>query len=46
MSRGEARWHRVPYDAKGSTPCTDECENLEKIFQRNFEKPLDKLKIL
>lgn len=41
MSRGEARWHRAPHDAKGSTPCTDECENLEKIFEKTFQKPLD-----
>jgi hypothetical protein len=44
MSRGEARWHWVPHNAKGSTPCTDECENLEKIFEKTFQKPLDKTK--
>jgi hypothetical protein len=31
-----SRWHRVPHDAKGSTPSADESE-------KKFPKPLDKL---
>ena len=30
-----SRWHRVPHDAKGSTPSADESE-------KKFPKPLDK----
>jgi hypothetical protein len=38
MSRGGARWHRVPHDAKGSTPYTDEYERPPKKFLKNFSK--------
>ena len=42
MSRGDARWHWVPHNAKGSTPYTDEYERPLKKFSKTFEKPLDK----
>jgi hypothetical protein len=42
MSRGDARWHWVPHNAKGSTPYTDEYERPSKNFQKVFENPLTK----
>jgi hypothetical protein len=38
MSRGGARWHRVPHDARGSTPHADEHERPSKKFLKNFSK--------
>ena len=37
-SRGDARWHRVPHDARGSTPHADEHERPSKKFLKNFSK--------
>ena len=37
-SRGDARWHRVPHDAKGSNPYADEHERPSKKFLKNFSK--------
>ena len=34
--KGQGEAHRVPYDAKGSTPYTDECERPLKNFSKNF----------
>lgn len=38
MSRGDARWHRVPQDAKGSTPYTDEYKRPSKKIWKKFSK--------